>query len=236
MTGEKENFFEALEDMPNPADDQVDPPTPEDDMEDLEREGEEQAGLRPAPYKTFPFWLSMIATILVYILGSNIVPEDTQLWMILTFLSSAFAHMGYDHALKVFGLYSEYFQSDPNKPTYKKPTYYVSFLATMASYGLGAGLSDQNIVVQGAGLVAMVLGYLGVSVTAWIKRHDMADPAAPDENFFIRLYGIIYNAFRGKPADAPVPGEEEATQTPENPSTPIPESETSEPINESEDI
>jgi len=226
MTEEKQGLLDELQDMPNPADGEIDPPTFEESMDDLQHEVEEYAGRLPVPYKTVPFWLSLIATILAYVLASQLITADTQLWMVLTFVSSAFAHMGYDRTLKIFGSSSSYFQPNSDKPAYKKPTYYISFIATLAGYGLGSGLAGSNLIIQGSGLVAVILGYVGINVTAWIKRSAMEDPSNPTDSFWVKLYSIVYNAIRGSAPNAPLP-DAQTTETPE-----LPASETSEPVEE----
>lgn len=188
---EKEKGPLDLDDFPRPNEE--DPPTDEEWSEDFEREGDEEAGIVPRPFKTIPFWVSLVATIVAYLLASNIIPEDTTTWHILIYVSTTLAYFGYDHVIGVFR--NNQGQLRDTIPNYRKPAFYVSLVSTMAGYALGSGALTPDMYAQVTGMIGLVAGHLGITLIPWIRRQGMSDPVEDPQGFFMKVVEFVYKLF-----------------------------------------
>ena len=210
MTEEKQGgLLPDLGDMPNPGSHEDDPPSSEEYRDDFEREGREEAGQVPIPIKTIPFWISLITTVIAYLLASQALPADTPVWTFLTFLVTSAAYFGYDGAVTAFRLHEGFFNDGTNRRPFQKPTFYLSFLATMSSYMLGSGLPDDSVGMRIAGFIVVGLGYVGININAWIQRRDMSDPSNPDGSFIGRLLSFMFQMLNIRRSEVFGIGEEE---------------------------
>lgn len=166
MDENKENERRNLlgDSFPNPA---GEAPSVEDSMEDFYREGEQEQGTEPPPWKTLPFWFSFVSMNLCFIAALGVLPVQIQEWVVL--LITSLGHLGYGVTAQYFEQHQD--QLHIGKPTWKRPAFYASWVASMAAYGLGSG---DPTAIEYSGQVAMVLGFFGVTARPWIQRRAMA--------------------------------------------------------------
>lgn len=191
MAGENQGILG--ENFPNPADEEH---SYEDAMDDLKREQDEKAGLAPVPFKTVSFWLSLIATILVYLSASGVLPVQINEWVLIAVV--ALAHLGYGAAANYFKKNPDGLQASDGTPNYKRPAFYASFAAVLAGYALGSG---HETAEAAAGSVGMILAYLGYATRPWIKRRQMvtADTEQGQADLIFRLLSILLFITTKKP-------------------------------------
>lgn len=175
------------EPFPNPAAEEV---PYEDAMADLERQDGEERGEKSLPWKSLPFWLSFIATNLSFLAAAEILPVKIQDWVVI--LITTLAHLGYGVAISVFRRNQDQLHS--NKPTWQRPAFYASWVASLTAYGLGSG---DPTVVEYSGQVAMLLSFLGVAVRPHIQRRTMATLDDP-VNLIQKLLEVVLFLSRRK--------------------------------------
>ena len=182
-----------LTDFPHPASEAEDENLDEDYFDDFHREAQEEAGLKPRPYKTLPFWLSILATVVAYMLASGVITEGSGTYEVYITLSTLLAYFGYDRVVRVFQRRQD--QLHDTIPNFRKPAFYVSFLSTMAGFALGSGVVTDSTVAQAAGLITLIFGHLGIKILPWIRNSRMVDPQENSRLFMLRLVQYMYQIF-----------------------------------------
>lgn len=194
MTEQKKQppFLGEENPFPNPNEDK---PSFEDGMDDLRREQLEEKGEAPPPYKTIPFWVSLVATILAYLMASGALPFAVNEWVMLAVV--ALAHLGYGVTAKFFER-SEGLHAKDGTPNWKRPSFYASFAAVMASYAMGSGFEDAATT---GGQAAIILAYFGYAVRPWIRRRGMITPETQEGQMSLiqRILEIILFISRKQP-------------------------------------
>ena len=171
------------EPFPNPNDDK---PSPEEEDADLQREAKEIEGELPPPWKTFPFWLSLVASVLAYLAASQALPVQINEWVLVAIV--ALGHLGYGTVAKKFAKNPEGVKI--GTPNWKRPAFYASFSAVLASYAMGSGYQEAASI---GGQAAVMLAYVGVAVRPWIRRKTMMtlDDEEQKVSFFQKVLEIL---------------------------------------------
>ena len=147
-----------------------DPPTFEDGLEDLKREEQEKQGVVSPPWKTLPFWLSAAASVIAYTIAA--LPEASVAVQILAPVAAVLYYLGYNHIKTRLDQKKGQFGAEP----YKTKGFWMDAGSTAVSYVLGSGLGQSDPIMGIGAVGALVLGQMGVEVSAWIRRQKMIDP------------------------------------------------------------
>jgi len=183
------------------------PPDFDDALEDLERETNERAGRAPAPWKTIPFWLSALATIVAFILASGL-PVTHWLVQIATPVGMVLYYLGYNVASNRLRS-----RSYPNQPAYRTKDYWLDVATTALGFVMGSGLAETDPVMQVGGILVALAAQIGIDVVVWVRRNRMVDPTNLDADDVGEVLGRINEGQNELPNNEETPEDEDTDGT-----------------------